>query len=189
MSGKGLPLNPQSRLNPPLPRGSLAVGTIARWNGGYWAPSADATGGSGSGGGSTVIPVLSVRFSGTGGHSPWKILMQVVDQDGADVTGIRWVRAMLGATEYGHDDPDASNGLSQFGCLDSIAIVTNQALDLETQSDGSLGVTASAGSDRYLTAAVLGYPAVSSGLLRASSAGGGGPEFDTPANSAWFAIL
>ena len=38
MSSKGRPLNPQSRLNPSLPRGSLAVGQIAQWSGATWTP-------------------------------------------------------------------------------------------------------------------------------------------------------
>lgn len=38
MSGRGKPLNGQSRLNPPLPRGKLAVGEMAQWDGAKWAP-------------------------------------------------------------------------------------------------------------------------------------------------------
>ena len=38
MSSKGKPLNPQSRLNPPMQRGPLQVGQTGVWDGQTWVP-------------------------------------------------------------------------------------------------------------------------------------------------------
>lgn len=62
MSNKGKSLQPEKRFNPPLPRGKLAVGKLAQWDGAKWNPINTPSGGSVAAAGTGTVTSIALTM-------------------------------------------------------------------------------------------------------------------------------